>query len=175
MQVQGVTVSVSDLARSRAFYEGVLGFVPDDYYAPTRWQPYKFDGRTYFAIIEVPGFQRNAGSDVVNFDVDEIKALWDRVRDKVEVEAALCETPWDSYRFIIVDPDGCRLVSWKKSEATRSRYVCAAVPGRTQRPDTPISLVRNDWQKARMRICRQSSCDARLGLQRTTLVVDSRR
>jgi predicted enzyme related to lactoylglutathione lyase len=109
MQVQGVTVSVSDLSRSKAFYEEVLGFIPDAYYEPTRWQPYKFEGRAYFAIIEVPGFQRNAASDVVNFDVQEIEALWSRVRDKVEVEAELSETPWGSYRFIVRDPDGCRL------------------------------------------------------------------
>jgi catechol 2,3-dioxygenase-like lactoylglutathione lyase family enzyme len=109
MQVQGVTVSVSDLLRSKAFYEGVLGFVPDAYYEPTRWQPYKFDGRAYFAIIEVPGLRREAWADVVNFDVDEIEVLWDRVRDKVEVETALSESPWGTYRFVIKDPDGYRL------------------------------------------------------------------
>jgi predicted enzyme related to lactoylglutathione lyase len=109
MQVQGVTVSVSDLSRSKAFYEEVLGFIPDSYYEPTRWQPYKFEGRAYFAIIEVPGLQRKAWADVVNFDVEEIASLWNRVRDKVEVEAELSETPWGSYRFIIKDPDGCRL------------------------------------------------------------------
>ena len=53
MQVQGVTISVSDLAQSKVFYEDVLGLVPDAYYEPTRWQSYKFDGRAYFAIIEV--------------------------------------------------------------------------------------------------------------------------
>jgi predicted enzyme related to lactoylglutathione lyase len=109
MQVQGVTVSVSDLSRSKAFYEGVLGFIPGAYYAPTRWQAYSFDGRAYFAIIEVPGFQRKAGSDIINFDVDEIDALWDRIRDKVSVEEALAETPWGPYKFVIIDPDGCRL------------------------------------------------------------------
>ena len=93
MQVQGVTVSVSDLSRSRRFYEEVLGFVPDAYYEPTRWQCYKFDGRAYFAITEVPEFQRNAASDIVNFGVQAIESLWDRVRDKVEVEAELAETP----------------------------------------------------------------------------------
>ena len=109
MQVQGVTVSVSDLSRSKAFYEGVLGFVPDAYYEPTRWQSYKFDGRAYLAIIEVAGFRRQAGGDMVNFDVEEIEALWDRVRNQVKVEAELSKTPWGSYKFVIKDPDGCRL------------------------------------------------------------------
>lgn len=109
MQVQGVTISVSDLARSKAFYEEVLGFIPDAYYEPTRWQPYQFEGRAYFAIIEMAGYRREASADVVNFDVEEIESLWDRVRDKAEVEAELSESPWGSYRFIIKDPDGHRL------------------------------------------------------------------
>ena len=109
MQVQGVTVSVSDLSRSKAFYEEVLGFIPDAYYKPTRWQPYKFDGRAYFAIIEVPGFRRHAASDIVNLHVQEIEALWNRIRDQVEVEAELADTPWGSYKFVIRDPDGFRL------------------------------------------------------------------
>ncbi len=109
MQVQGVTVSVSDLSRSKAFYEEVLGFVPDAYYEPTRWQPYQFEGRAYFAIIEVADLRREASADVVNFDVEEIESLWARVRDKAEVEAELSESPWGSYRFVIRDPDGHRL------------------------------------------------------------------
>jgi catechol 2,3-dioxygenase-like lactoylglutathione lyase family enzyme len=109
MQVAGVTVSVSDLSRSKEFYEEVLGFVPDAYYEPTRWQPYKFEGRAYFAIIEVPGLQRTAASDIVNFDVAQVESLWNRVRDKVTVEEELGETPWGSCKFIIRDPDGCRL------------------------------------------------------------------
>ena len=106
MQVQGVTVSVSDLSRSKAFYEGVLGFGPDSYYEPTRWQSCEFDGRAYFAIIEVAGFQRVAGADMVNFDVEDVESLWVRVRGKVQVEAELSETPWGSFKFVIVDPDG---------------------------------------------------------------------
>jgi catechol 2,3-dioxygenase-like lactoylglutathione lyase family enzyme len=109
MQMQGVTISVSDLARSKAFYEEVLGTIPDAYYAPTRWQSYKLDGRAYLAIIEVPGFQRQVSSDMINFDVDEIESLWQRIRDKVTVETELAETPWGSRKFVIRDPDGYRL------------------------------------------------------------------
>ena len=109
MQVQGVTVTVSNLSQAKEFYEKTLGFIADSYYEPTKWQSYKFDGRTYFSIIEVVGFRREAGADIVNFDVEEIEIFWDRVRDKVEVEAELSETPWGSYRFIIKDPDRHRL------------------------------------------------------------------
>jgi catechol 2,3-dioxygenase-like lactoylglutathione lyase family enzyme len=41
MKVQGITRTVSDLERSKQFYEDVLGFEPDAFYEPTRWQSYK--------------------------------------------------------------------------------------------------------------------------------------
>ena len=93
MELQGVTVMVSDLARSKDFYEQVLGFVPDAYYEPTRWQSYKFDGQAYFSIAELAGFQKGDSVDIVNFDVEDVQSLWDRVRGKVDVEAELSETP----------------------------------------------------------------------------------
>jgi len=115
MQVQGVTVTVSDMSRAKAFYEDVLGFIPDVYYEPTRWQCYQFEGRAYFAIIEVEGFQREASANIVNFDVEEIEGFWDRIRDQVEVEEALGKTPYGTHRFVIKDPDGHRLgFAWKK-------------------------------------------------------------
>ena len=109
MHVHGVNVSVSDLSRSKAFYEGVLGFIADSYFEPTRWQSYKFAGRAYFSISEVADFRRQAWADIVNFDVEEIESYWNRVRDQVEVETELSETPWGSYKFIIKDLDGYRL------------------------------------------------------------------
>jgi hypothetical protein len=74
-----------------------------------RWQPYKFDGRMYFEIVEVTGFRPEAWSDIVNFDMDEIEVLWNRGRDKVDVDAELSKMPWGSYRLILQDPDGCQL------------------------------------------------------------------
>ena len=47
--------------------------------------------------------------DIVNFDVEDVQALWDRVRGKVQVEAELSQTPWGSEKFVIRDPDGWRL------------------------------------------------------------------
>jgi len=87
----------------------VLGFVADSYYEPTRWQSYKSDGRAYFSISEVVDFRRHAWADIVNFDAEEIESFWNRVRDKVDVETELSETPWASLKFIIKDPDGYRL------------------------------------------------------------------
>lgn len=44
MKLQGITIVVADLTRSRVFYENVLGFRPGPFYEPTRWQPYYFNG-----------------------------------------------------------------------------------------------------------------------------------
>ena len=109
MQIQGVTITVSDLAKAKRFYEGVLGFVPDSYYKPTRWQSYKFDGRAYLGIAEVVDFQRADSSDIINFDVPDVESLWNRVKDKVDVEMELSKTAWGSYKFVIKDLDGYRL------------------------------------------------------------------
>ena len=109
IQIQGVTITVSDLAKAKRFYEGVFGFVPDSYYEPTRWQSYKFEGRAYLGIAEVVDFQRADSSDIINFDVPDVESMWNRVKDKVDVEMELSKTAWGSYKFVIKDLDGYRL------------------------------------------------------------------
>ena len=109
MQLQVVTLSVKSLECSRPFYEQILGFDPDIFYEPTRWQSYKFDGESGFGIIEVPDLVRCRNGDIINFSVDDVKALWYRVKDQVEIEANLEKTPWGTYKFVIRDPDGFRL------------------------------------------------------------------
>jgi catechol 2,3-dioxygenase-like lactoylglutathione lyase family enzyme len=109
VRIQVVTVSVSSLDRSRSFYEGVLGFEPDVYYEPTRWQSYRFEGDGGFGIAEAPGLDRSATSDIINFVVDDVETLWRRVKDRADVEAELATTPWGAYKFVLRDPDGFRL------------------------------------------------------------------
>jgi catechol 2,3-dioxygenase-like lactoylglutathione lyase family enzyme len=109
LAVQGVTITVSDLERSQRFYQEVLGFEPDSFYEPTRWQSYRFAGRAYFAIGEVPGYETARSKHIVNFDVWEIEDYWDRIKDHVDIEEVLTETPWGSHKFVIQDPDGNRL------------------------------------------------------------------
>jgi predicted enzyme related to lactoylglutathione lyase len=106
--IQGVTVEVAELDRSRRFYEGVLGFHPGEFYEPTRWQPYEF-GNQFFGVREVPGAARRDREDILNFAVGDVDALWLRVRNAVEVVDALTRTPWGSYKFVIADPDGFKL------------------------------------------------------------------
>ena len=88
MKVQGITKTVADLERSKHFYEDVLGFEPDAFYEPTQWQSYKTSGTTFFAIGKPPG-----STDETPFFVPDIEALWERVKDQVEVVEPLAMMP----------------------------------------------------------------------------------
>ena len=110
MELAGVTRLVSNLEASRQFYEEVLGFESGPQYDPTRWQAFNCQDGVFFAIGEEP-----AGStDEVAFVVADIEALWERVKDRVNVVSPLEKTPWNTYRFVIQDPDGNRLAFGEK-------------------------------------------------------------
>jgi len=101
MELQVVTIAVRSLEKSKKFYEDILGFEPDMYYEPTRWQSYQLNGNGGFGITETPNLVRTTTADIINFKV--------RVKDQVDVEAELATTPWGTYKFVIRDPDGFRL------------------------------------------------------------------
>ena len=109
LAIQAVTITVSDMTQSKRFYEDVLGFEPDAYYEPTRWQCYHSKGRAYLGLAELPGYCPVESSSIINFDVENIEEYWAAIKDRVEVEAPLEETPWGSLKFVIRDPDGNRL------------------------------------------------------------------
>ncbi len=104
MQIQTVTITVSDLKKSKEFYEGLLGFRPGEYYQPTNWQPYNFNNQL-FGIREMPGFVRTDSFDITNFELDDVDELWTNIQGKVKIIEELEITPWGSYRFVIEDPD----------------------------------------------------------------------
>ena len=107
--IQAVTITVSNLDRSKLFYEDILGFEPDVYYEPTRWQSYISDGRAYLGITEEAAFRRADSKDIINFDVEDLEQLWGKIKGKCVIETELEKTPWGSYKFVISDPDGNRL------------------------------------------------------------------
>ncbi len=109
LAIQAVTITVSDMIKSKRFYEDILGFEPDSYYEPTRWQCFHSEGRAYLGIAEVPDYQQTESSSIINFDVDNIEEYWEAVKGHVEVESPLEETSWGSLKFVIRDPDGNRL------------------------------------------------------------------
>lgn len=105
MDIQTVTITVSDITRSTSFYADVLGFTAGDYYEPTRWQPFTCGDRL-FGIRQMDGFQRSPSFDITNFEVNDVATLWGRVREQSVIVEELAPTPWGSYRFVIEDPDG---------------------------------------------------------------------
>ncbi|MBT4497683.1 MAG: VOC family protein [Gemmatimonadetes bacterium] len=110
MHIQAVTISVKSLEKSRPFYEDTLGSEPA--YAteePYRWQAYKSDEEAFFALIEIPDLERRPNMDIVNFVIDDVEQLWEKVKDQVTVELEPHMTPYGAYKFIIEDPDGFRL------------------------------------------------------------------
>jgi predicted enzyme related to lactoylglutathione lyase len=107
--MQAVTITVSNLERSKHFYEDVLGFEPDSYYEPTRWQCYESEGRAYFGITEDTEYRRGDSKDIINFDVEDLEQFWKMVEKECVIETKLAKTPWGSYKFVIRDPDGYRL------------------------------------------------------------------
>ncbi len=100
MQLRGITRTVKNLEASKKFYEEKLGFEPDAFYEPTKWQSYKCQEGIFFAVGEEPG-----STNEISFAVEDIQAYWMWVKDKVEVVHPLERTPWGTYRFVIKDPD----------------------------------------------------------------------
>jgi predicted enzyme related to lactoylglutathione lyase len=108
MNIQTVTITVSNIKKSKHFYEEILGFVPGEYYSPTNWQPYMFNDQI-FGIRELHGYVRVQSYDITNFELDDVDNFWSKVQAKVKIIEKLAHTPWGSYRFVIEDPDGYRL------------------------------------------------------------------
>ena len=109
MNLSGVTHIVASLTKSKKFYEEILVFEPDAFYAPTGWQSYKCQAGTFFAIGEAPG-----STNETSFAVSDIETLWLKAKDKVEVVSPLEKTSWGTYRFVIKDPDGHLLAFGQK-------------------------------------------------------------
>ncbi|HIJ73549.1 MAG TPA: VOC family protein, partial [Candidatus Hydrogenedentes bacterium] len=92
MEFQYVTIAVSDLEHSRAFYEDILGFKPN--LASERWQSYEIEGNAGFGINEDANTKRVHCSDIINFSLLDIDSLWEKVRDHVRVEIPPQVMPW---------------------------------------------------------------------------------
>ncbi len=100
-----VRASVSDLVRSVAWYEQVLGFEADEYWPP--------ESPTYCQFKSAGGARFSLGVDPgpgarFNFTVEDPDELWETLRDdpRVRVVEELHTTPYGIRRFMIADPDG---------------------------------------------------------------------
>jgi catechol 2,3-dioxygenase-like lactoylglutathione lyase family enzyme len=109
MEIQVITVTVSNLEKSKLFYEEILGFIQDCYYEPTRWISFKFESSAFIAIQEKSNFRRIDSEDEIDFLCDNVEKYWNSINDKVEVVHELKKTDWGSFKFVIKDLDGYRL------------------------------------------------------------------
>ena len=79
-----VRVNVSDINTALKWYQEILSFEYDSCWPPENPTYYDFiseEGAT-FAIMEVKG-EKTHGR--LNFKVDEVEELWQKLRDKVEI------------------------------------------------------------------------------------------
>ena len=100
-----VRANVRNLHKAIEWYEAVLGFECGDADINDRWAYADFacgEGAV-FAIAEdenVPSRGR------FNFDVDDVDALWDRLKDRVEIVQPIETMSYGTRKFTIKDLDG---------------------------------------------------------------------
>ncbi len=104
-----VRVNVSDLERSIAWYEGVLGFENDGGWPPEKptYMQFRAAEGAVFSIMEMESSKKSYGR--LNFVVENVDELWDRLKDKVEIVEPLFDTPYGTRKFTIMDVDGNEL------------------------------------------------------------------
>ena len=102
-----VRVNVSDLGRSIAWYEPVLGLNAEGHWpADAPHYAHFRTGDTLFAIMVIDPVP--AGGRI-NFTVDDVDSWWARLRDRADVVEPLFDTSYGTRKFTIRDPDGNEL------------------------------------------------------------------
>ena len=96
----------TDMARSRAFYEGVLGLKPGEDFQG-KWQEYDFGGTTFAITSMIVEFVKPGTQGSVAFETADLKSLVKELKSKNVpfnseeiMETPVCFMAW------IRDPDG---------------------------------------------------------------------
>lgn len=97
---------VKDMAKARAFYEGILGLKPGDDFQGM-WQEYDLDGTTFAISSMIAEFVKPGTQASVAFEVKDLKNLVQQLRAKnVQFNSdEITDSPvcWMAF---IQDPDG---------------------------------------------------------------------
>ncbi|MDH8676924.1 VOC family protein [Fusibacter bizertensis] len=103
-----IRVNVSDIQKSLKWYEEVLDFIVDGSWPIENPKYYDFvsESGATFAIMEVES-AKSYGR--INFNVEDVDALWLKIKDKVDILEPLFDTPWGTRKFTILDLDGNEL------------------------------------------------------------------
>jgi len=100
-----IRANVSDLHKSIEWYEKMLGFECTGADITDRWSYADFEcgeGATF--AIAVSG--KGTTSARFNFDVENVDALWENLKNKVTIIEAIETMPHGTRKFTMADPDG---------------------------------------------------------------------
>ena len=103
-----IRVNVSDIQKSLKWYEEVLDFIVDGSWPIENPKYYDFvsESGATFAIMEVES-AKSYGR--INFNDEDVDALWQKLKNKVDILEPLFDTPWGTRKFTILDLDGNEL------------------------------------------------------------------
>jgi predicted enzyme related to lactoylglutathione lyase len=109
---------VTDLARARKFYEGLLGLKPTDEPTTVPWIEYDL-GNATFALGCYEGWKTSADGAMVAFEVDDFeKSVAELKQAGVPVTFDPMETPICHFA-IVRDPDGNAVMIHKRKPGNR--------------------------------------------------------
>jgi predicted enzyme related to lactoylglutathione lyase len=95
---------VTDLARARKFYEGILGLKPSLVNEEIKWVEYDLGGTT-FGIGTYPQWKPSSDGPLVAFEVDDFNGAMAKLKEaKVSITLEPMETPV-CHIAIVHDPD----------------------------------------------------------------------
>lgn len=103
-----VRANVSDLHRAIAWYEDVVGFECLGADITDQWQYAQFAGQGG-ATFSVMVADTQGTSARFNFSVEDVDALWERLKDRAVVVEPIETMPYGNRKFTIADPDGNEL------------------------------------------------------------------
>ena len=115
IQYSFVCYPTKDMAKARAFYEGVLGLVPNGEYTSDQFTEYNI-GDSALALGNMDGFEPNAGGGCAAFEVEDFDGVMKELKEKgVSFIFGPMETPV-CHMAQLKDPDGNSLMIHRRKE-----------------------------------------------------------
>ena len=105
---------VTDMRRSREFYEKTLGLNPGDDFGG-KWQEYDINGTTFAISDMISEYIKPGTQSSVNFEVQDLKSICEELKNKnVKFKMdKIMESPV-CWMVTVADPDGNRVVIHKR-------------------------------------------------------------
>src|ERR1017187_1126566 len=108
-EIAFTSIPVTDIARARAFYEGVLGLTKTMESAGGKWIEYDIGAGT-LGIGSYPGWEPSPQGTCVAFEVDDLDAEISRLKAKgVTIHMEIMDAPVCRFAMIC-DPDGNKIL-----------------------------------------------------------------